>query len=109
MRRPLTALMPPGIRFTDEGGRHQSQEVVIVARELRPSDKVEWDMSQGVTHGHVVRKQTSKTRIKGHTVKASKKHPQYIVESDKSGKRAATPEEGLRRRYIDVRASGHEE
>src|SRR4051812_9014543 len=28
-------------------------------------DKVQWDQSQGTTTGHVVRKQTSHTRIKG--------------------------------------------
>ena len=60
-----------------------------MAKEFQAGDKVEWDTSQGVTQGHVVRKQTSRTQIKGHTVKASKDSPQYIVESDKSGKRAA--------------------
>jgi hypothetical protein len=32
---------------------------------------------------------TSKTKIKGHEVKASKDNPQYVVESDKSGGEAA--------------------
>ena len=65
-------------------------------KEWKPGDTVGWDTSQGVTHGHVVRKQTSKTQIKGHTVKASKDNPQYIVESDKSGKRAAHKPNELR-------------
>lgn len=65
---------------------------------LKPGDTVEWDTSQGSTHGHVVRKQTSKTQIKGHTVSASKGNPEYIVESDKSGKRAAHKPDELRRK-----------
>ena len=57
-----------------------------------------WDTSQGETYGKVVRKQTSPTKIKGHEVAASKENPQYIVESDKSGKRAAHKPEELRKR-----------
>lgn len=44
---------------------------------------------QGKTHGKVVKKQTSQTHTKGHKVAASKDDPQYIVQSDKSGKKAA--------------------
>ena len=69
-----------------------------MTKEFKPGDTVQWDTSQGVTHGHVVRKQTSKTQIKGHPVKASKDNPQYIVESDKSGKRAAHKPDELRRK-----------
>ncbi|MET0599266.1 MAG: DUF2945 domain-containing protein [Mesorhizobium sp.] len=57
-----------------------------------------WDTSQDETYGKVVRKQTSPTKIKGHEVAASKENPQYIVESDKSGKRAAHKPEELRKR-----------
>jgi hypothetical protein len=67
-------------------------------KEFRKGDRVEWDTSQGATQGHVVRKQTSPTEIKGHKVKASAEHPQYIVESDKSGKRAAHKPGELRRK-----------
>ncbi len=52
-------------------------------------DKVEWETSQGTTEGTVVKKQTTATKIKDHEVKASKSDPQYIVESAKTGKRAA--------------------
>ena len=69
-----------------------------MSKELRKGEKVEWDTSQGVTHGHVVRKQTSKTQIKGHTVQASKENPQYIVQSDKSGKRAAHKPDELQKK-----------
>lgn len=49
-----------------------------MATSFSKGDKVEWDTSQGKTQGKVVRKQTSRTRIKGHEVAASKDDPQYI-------------------------------
>jgi hypothetical protein len=61
---------------------------------FKKEDKVSWNTSQGPTEGEIVRKQTSQTEIKGHTVAASKDDPQYIVKSAKSGKIAAhRPEE----------------
>ena len=60
-----------------------------MSRNLKKGDKVTWETSQGKTEGKVVRKQTSDTKIKDHKVKASKADPQIIVESSKSGKRAA--------------------
>jgi hypothetical protein len=60
-----------------------------MTKDLKKGDEVAWDTSQGKTHGKVVKKQTSQTQIKGHKVAASKDNPQYIVESDKSGKKAA--------------------
>lgn len=68
-----------------------------MAKQLKAGDEVSWDTSQGKTRGRVVRKQTSPTRIKGHKVKASADEPQYIVESDKSGKRAAHKPDELRK------------
>jgi hypothetical protein len=58
-------------------------------RNLKKGDKVEWETSQGTTSGKVKKRVTSKTKIKGHEVKASKDNPQYIVESEKSGNEAA--------------------
>jgi hypothetical protein len=60
-----------------------------MAKSLKKGDKVEWNASQGKTHGKVIKKQTSETHIKGHRVAASKDNPQYIVQSDKSGEKAA--------------------
>ena len=48
-----------------------------------------WDHSQGSSTGKVVRKVTSPTRIKGHKVAASEDNPEYIVESDETGAKAA--------------------
>ncbi len=66
-----------------------------MSKDLKKGDAVEWNTSQGKTEGKVVRKQTSETEIKGHKVAASKDDPQYIVESDKTGARAAHKPEAL--------------
>ena len=54
----------------------------------KQGDKVSWGTSQGATHGTVEKIVTSTTKIKGHTAKASKDHPEVLVKSDKSGKEA---------------------
>ncbi|MEO1300475.1 MAG: DUF2945 domain-containing protein [Cyanobacteria bacterium J06636_16] len=56
---------------------------------------MEWNTSQGKTIGKVVKKLTSSTEIKGHTVSASKEAPQYLVESDKTGAQAAHKPDAL--------------
>jgi len=60
------------------------------ARDSEPKkgDDVTWKSHGGTAHGKVVKKQTTDTKIKSHTVRASKDDPQYIVESDKGGKAA---------------------
>lgn len=69
-----------------------------MAKNLKKGDRVEWDTSQGKTHGKVVEKQTSETHIKKHKVAASKENPQWIVESEKSGKKAAHRPDELRKK-----------
>ena len=70
----------------------------MTEKRFSKGDKVAWETSQGETHGHVVKKQTTPTRIKGHAVAASADNPEYIVESDKTGARAAHKPEALKRR-----------
>jgi hypothetical protein len=65
---------------------------------VKTGDHVAWDTSQGETHGKVVRKLTAATHIKGHTAKATKADPHYLVESDKTGARAAHKPDELRKR-----------
>jgi hypothetical protein len=65
-----------------------------MADELKAGERVKWNSHGGEAHGHVVRKQTSATQIKGHKVAASKENPQFIVETDE-GKRAAHKPEAL--------------
>jgi hypothetical protein len=64
---------------------------------VKKGDKVIWETSQGKTEGKVVKRQTSDTKIKGHTVRASKDDPQIVVESEKSGKRAAHKPDALKK------------
>ena len=68
-----------------------------MTKALKRGDKVEWDSSGGHSKGKVVKKLTSPTNIKGHTVAASKDNPEYLVESEKSGKRAAHKADALAR------------
>lgn len=68
-----------------------------MTKALKPGDKVSWDSSGGSSTEHVVKKQTTPTQIKGHKVAASKDEPQYIVESDKSGAKAAHKAESLKK------------
>jgi len=69
-----------------------------MTKELKKGDKVEWNTSQGKTHGVVERKLTSGTKIKGFTAKASKDNPEYLVKSDKSGKEAAHKPDELKKK-----------
>jgi hypothetical protein len=66
-------------------------------KSFKAGDKVEWDSSGGHSVGKVVRKVSTPTKIKGHTVKASKDNPEYIVKSDKSGKEAAHKPSALKK------------
>ncbi len=64
---------------------------------FRAGETVKWDHSQGTTTGKVVRKLTSPTKIKSHKAAASKENPEYLVESKKTGARAAHKPSELRK------------
>ncbi|MGI8740029.1 MAG: DUF2945 domain-containing protein [Gammaproteobacteria bacterium] len=51
-------------------------------------DHVEWNTPQGKTRGKIEKKLTRRTQIEGHDVAASPDDPQYLVRSEKTGKRA---------------------
>ncbi|HEY0103389.1 MAG TPA: DUF2945 domain-containing protein [Brevundimonas sp.] len=70
----------------------------MTAKSLKSGDKVSWDHSQGSSNGKVVKKITSPTQIKGHKAAASKADPEYIVQSDKTGAKAAHKPSELRKR-----------
>ena len=70
---------------------------MTAAKSLKAGDKVKWDTPQGETHGTVVKKETGTAKVKGHTAKASKSHPEFRVKSDKSGKEAIHKPEELRK------------
>ena len=69
----------------------------MTEKTFKIGDTVKWDHSQGTTTGKVVRKLTSPTRIKTHKVAASKDNPEYLVESGKTGARAAHKPSELRK------------
>ena len=69
-----------------------------MAKDLKAGDKVEWDSSQGKVVGKVVKKQTSPTKIKSHKVAASPSDPQFIVQSAKTGAKAAHKPAELRKK-----------
>jgi hypothetical protein len=66
-----------------------------MTEEFKKGDSVEWKTSQGKTTGKVEEKLTSPTDIKGHHVAASEENPEYLVESDKTGKQAAHKSDAL--------------
>ena len=68
-----------------------------MADKLKKGDKVEWETSQGKTSGTVKKKLTAPTDIKGHHVAASKENPEFLVETEKSGKEAAHKPESLKK------------
>ncbi len=63
--------------------------------DLSKGDDVRWNTSQGKTEGEVVKRITDDTKIKDNEVKASADNPKYIVESDKTGAKAAHKPDAL--------------
>ena len=61
----------------------------MAEKTFKAGDKVSWSSHGGKAHGHVVRKLTGPMDIKGHHVAASKDNPEYLVESKKTGAKAA--------------------
>jgi len=67
-----------------------------MADPFKKGDRVEWKSTQGTVKGVVKRKLTEPTDIKGHHVAASDDNPEYLVESDRTGKEAAHKPEALK-------------
>jgi hypothetical protein len=65
-----------------------------MTKELKSSDRVTWKSHGGKAEGKVVKKVTSRMKIKGHEVAASKDNPEYLVQTDE-GKKAAHKAEAL--------------
>lgn len=60
-------------------------------------DRVTWNTPQGETVGTIVERRTSDFQLENQKFNASEDEPAYIVESEKSGKRAAHKEGSLSR------------
>jgi hypothetical protein len=65
---------------------------------LQKGDHVAWNTPQGETTGTIVERRTSDFQLDGQQFRASEDEPAFIVESDKTGARAAHKEDGLSKR-----------
>ena len=65
---------------------------------LKVGDGVHWNTSQGETHGKVVERRTSDFQFDNQQFRASDDEPMFIVESEKTGARAAHKADALRKR-----------
>ena len=70
----------------------------MAGKTFKSGDAVAWETAQGETEGKVVKTLTSTTKIKGFTAKASKDDPRILVESDKTGAKAAHKPDALKKR-----------
>lgn len=68
-----------------------------MASELKTGDRVSWNTPQGRTQGTVVEDRTRDFEFAGQHFTASADDPAYIVESEKSGDRAAHKRSALRK------------
>jgi len=65
--------------------------------ELSTGDRVSWNTSQGRTRGRVVEKETSDFEFAGQHFTASSDEPAFVVESEKTGAKAAHKATALRK------------
>ena len=64
--------------------------------DVRVGDRVSWGTSQGRTQGKVVERKTADFQFDGQHLTASKDEPAFIVESEKTGAKAAHKGSALR-------------
>jgi plastocyanin len=62
---------------------------------ISPGDKVSWNTTPGRTHGKAVEKRVKEFTFDGQKFKASEDEPYWIVESEKTGAKAAHKESTL--------------
>ena len=62
---------------------------------MRQGQKVRWNTSQGPTTGTTVERRTSDFTFEGQQFRASDEEPYWIVESEKTGARAAHKQSSL--------------
>ena len=68
-----------------------------MAQGLRKGDRVSWNTSQGRTQGRILERRTSDFEFAGQHFTASRDEPAFVVESEKSGDRAAHKGSALRK------------
>ena len=62
---------------------------------MKVGDKVSWKTPQGKTEGQIVERKTKDFQLEKQHFKASEDEPKFIVESAKTGARAAHAESAL--------------
>ncbi|WP_066517429.1 DUF2945 domain-containing protein [Curtobacterium ammoniigenes] len=65
--------------------------------ELNKGDRVSWSTSQGRTHGTIVERRVKDFEFDGQQFRASSEEPAFIVESEKTGAKAAHKGSALRK------------
>ncbi len=68
-----------------------------MTKQFKKGDHVEWDSSGGTLRGVIKQIITEPTDFKNHHFNASQEKPEYLVESEKSGKQAIHRAEELRK------------
>ncbi len=68
-----------------------------MTKQFKKGDHVEWDSSGGSSRGVIKQIITEPTDFKNHHFNASQEKPEYLVESEKSGKQAIHRAEELRK------------
>ena len=63
---------------------------------ISKGDQVSWNTSQGRTHGRAIEKRVRLFTHDGQKFNAGEEQPYWLVESDKSGARAAHRESSLK-------------
>ncbi|MEV0612530.1 DUF2945 domain-containing protein [Nonomuraea sp. NPDC050404] len=66
-------------------------------KEPSPGDEVAWSSHGSTAKGKVEKKITKRQQEAGRTVAASPENPQYVVRSEKSGKKAVHKASALRK------------
>ena len=74
----------PPLRLPGAGSQPVSREEEQMA-DIKVGDPVSWNTSQGRTHGKVVKRLTSRTKVGGTEIHATKDDPRWLVESDATG------------------------
>ncbi|MFB4313856.1 DUF2945 domain-containing protein [Actinomadura sp. 21ATH] len=67
-------------------------------KSLSPGDRVRWSSHGSTAEGEVEKKVTDRREEAGRTVAASPEDPQYVVRSEKSGKKAVHKPSALRKK-----------
>lgn len=62
---------------------------------MKVGDKVSWDTPQGRTRGKIVEKKTTDFQLAKRKFTASEDDPKFVVESDKTGAKAAHADSAL--------------